>query len=488
MGVVMPARLSALACRIFIAVVLGAIALVTAGDGRASPREGMQVDIAVPIVEVSREQIDQLGVAIDVLKEINKVRTDPRGYADGLRSNPVRIRGIGSSDVTEALTFLDGQRPLPPLVPSPALVDIATIHLRDIGPLGLTSHTGSDGTTLGGRWRNRVIFTTTLAEELSFGQSRPREVVFQFLVDPGNPTRPHRNDLFNPVFTLAGAACGKHKQFGSACVVNFASPYLRDPPPSSTAITSPPSFNCPAGQSPAELDAWRRFAFDSIFGGADLDIGVILPDLARANETAYQAWKNPAALGLGIDPGGLWTTSGGGLGYCARPLAGLPLVDSGEITPGPGLSHLSDPPIPAVPFERGLDIGFDPILAPSTFLIEPLLDPSIRLLVSQPNPPDTAGLGDFTADDLTCEDPGGEQWARPRPVGGDYGQEAVEVRDIYALYSYSSSLGYTSIQAGINNLFDAPPPAVLNEILANSNAETYDFLGRYFYIGQCADF
>jgi outer membrane receptor protein involved in Fe transport len=55
--------------------------------------------------------------------------------------------------------------------------------------------------------------------------------------------------------------------------------------------------------------------------------------------------------------------------------------------------------------------------------------------------------------------------------------------DIYAGYSFSTSLGYSSIQAGINNVFNSDPPRIYNGFLANSDAATYDYLGRYFYVG-----
>jgi outer membrane receptor protein involved in Fe transport len=57
------------------------------------------------------------------------------------------------------------------------------------------------------------------------------------------------------------------------------------------------------------------------------------------------------------------------------------------------------------------------------------------------------------------------------------------VADIYAGYSFSTTLGYTSLQAGINNVFNSPPPKIFNGFLANSDANTYDYLGRWFYIG-----
>jgi outer membrane receptor protein involved in Fe transport len=35
---------------------------------------------------------------------------------------------------------------------------------------------------------------------------------------------------------------------------------------------------------------------------------------------------------------------------------------------------------------------------------------------------------------------------------------------------------------GVNNLFDVAPAVVANGFLASSDAATYDYMGRYFYV------
>lgn len=61
--------------------------------------------------------------------------------------------------------------------------------------------------------------------------------------------------------------------------------------------------------------------------------------------------------------------------------------------------------------------------------------------------------------------------------------DANVTADIFASYAFSTSAGYTSIRAGINNIFDQEPPKIYNGFLANSDAANYDYLGRYFYVG-----
>jgi len=61
------------------------------------------------------------------------------------------------------------------------------------------------------------------------------------------------------------------------------------------------------------------------------------------------------------------------------------------------------------------------------------------------------------------------------------------VRDYYtfdANVSYDLELksGTAGAQLGVNNLFNAKPPLVANGFLASSDAATYDFMGRYFFL------
>ncbi len=54
--------------------------------------------------------------------------------------------------------------------------------------------------------------------------------------------------------------------------------------------------------------------------------------------------------------------------------------------------------------------------------------------------------------------------------------------DLHGGYDFPSWLGKTTLQLGVNNVFDATPPLVYNAPAANSDATTYDFLGRMVYL------
>lgn len=54
--------------------------------------------------------------------------------------------------------------------------------------------------------------------------------------------------------------------------------------------------------------------------------------------------------------------------------------------------------------------------------------------------------------------------------------------DFFGSYSLDVFNGKTTVSAGINNLFDQDPPIIYTGFLADSDASTYDYTGRYFYL------
>ena len=53
--------------------------------------------------------------------------------------------------------------------------------------------------------------------------------------------------------------------------------------------------------------------------------------------------------------------------------------------------------------------------------------------------------------------------------------------DLFAGVNFDSPLGDTALTLGINNVTDATPPFIANGFLAESDAATYDYIGRQFY-------
>ncbi len=54
--------------------------------------------------------------------------------------------------------------------------------------------------------------------------------------------------------------------------------------------------------------------------------------------------------------------------------------------------------------------------------------------------------------------------------------------DLFGSYALPLRFGKGTLQLGINNVLDTAPPLVYNAPTANSDAATYDFVGRVFYV------
>jgi len=147
------------------------------------------------------------------IEEINAARTNPGGY----------LRDWPDADV-ETRDFMHLQPPAPPLTPSPALEHAAERHAKDQGGIGLNGHVGTDGSKPMQRIHDAGLFSSITAEVIAVSQPTPRAAIHQLILDRGNPGHPHRADLFNASFTLAGAACARDVKFGEITVIDLSSP------------------------------------------------------------------------------------------------------------------------------------------------------------------------------------------------------------------------------------------------------------------------
>lgn len=175
-----------------------------------------------------------------VLEELNRVRSDPRSYAGTLASLRKYYRGRllelpgrvalmtveGPAALEGAVRALRAARPAPPFIASRGMSRAARAHANDIGPRGVTSHLGSNGSDpfqrlqCCGRWQGSA------GENIQYGGRDAREVVAQLLIDDGVPGRGHRKNILNPRFRVVGIGCGRHARFRSVCVIDFAAGYL----------------------------------------------------------------------------------------------------------------------------------------------------------------------------------------------------------------------------------------------------------------------
>ena len=182
----------------------------------------------------------------EVLAEINRARTDPRGYAGGLRRlrdsfrdrfsyvddgvNYLTREGIDAVD--EAIAFLQQARAVPALAGSRGMALAARDLVLDQALRGGTGHVASDGSDPLRRLERYIVLIPShfltqagrvaAGEVIAYGRDQARAIVALLIVDDGVPDRGHRRAIFDPRFTHAGAAFGPHPLYGWACVVDLA--------------------------------------------------------------------------------------------------------------------------------------------------------------------------------------------------------------------------------------------------------------------------
>lgn len=175
-------------------------------------------------------------LARDVLAALNAARTNPAGYAGGLKiyrgyfkanivtmpGNPVDFETVeGTAPVDEAILTLTAQASAAPLSQADILAAAAADHVAEQSVSGRTGHYSADGSAPGDRVVKRGG-GPMVAEVIAYGAVDAADVIRQLIVDDGVPDRGHRAALFAGHLRYAGVACGPHPEFKTMCVIDMA--------------------------------------------------------------------------------------------------------------------------------------------------------------------------------------------------------------------------------------------------------------------------
>jgi uncharacterized protein YkwD len=142
----------------------------------------------------------------------------------------------GEPAIHEAIDTLRRTQPLPPIrCLSSGMVAAAEAHVNDTGPYGVVGHASRDGSSLFERLKKHGQWKDVCGENISYGQRRPSDVICQWLIDDGVPCRSHRFTLLDKSYTAVGIACGRHRTYGTMCVLDLAGGWC----PKHTALSKP---------------------------------------------------------------------------------------------------------------------------------------------------------------------------------------------------------------------------------------------------------
>jgi uncharacterized protein YkwD len=181
----------------------------------------------------------------EILAETNRLRQDPKQYADELENLKqyydgllLKLPGFPALETTEGVTAVDEAiaalrrtRSMSQLTPSQGMSLGARDHVKDMGDRGTTGHYGSDGSdpfariSRYGNWE--VVPGKSIAgENISFSPINIAHWhILQWLIDDGVANRGHREALLRGEYQRAGVSYGTHSVYENMCVMEYASDY-----------------------------------------------------------------------------------------------------------------------------------------------------------------------------------------------------------------------------------------------------------------------
>jgi uncharacterized protein YkwD len=176
----------------------------------------------------------------DVIRELNKVRTNPPQYAKVqvaklktyYRGNLIRYPGKipimteeGVKAVDECYKVLLKTKPMGLLSPSSGLSKAAKELVKDQSGTSRTGHESSNGSSPFDRMSRYGKWMYSAAENIDYGYNQADQIVLSLLVDDGVAGRGHRDNILNPNFKVIGVAGGTHKLYRNMFVMDLATGY-----------------------------------------------------------------------------------------------------------------------------------------------------------------------------------------------------------------------------------------------------------------------
>jgi uncharacterized protein YkwD len=188
-------------------------------DQRSAPNANDSSGWDIRALDTARSAAYLSDLEKDIILEMNMARSNPQKYAE-LYINPNQ-----GAFARECYEEFRRAKSLPVLLPKRGLSQAAKDHAADIGPKGLTDHTGSNGSSLGDRINRYGTWRSGASENLSFGYNTAREIVLQLLIDDGVQSREHRKNIMDANARFVGVAAGTHSRYRFMCVQDFAHDY-----------------------------------------------------------------------------------------------------------------------------------------------------------------------------------------------------------------------------------------------------------------------
>lgn len=171
-----------------------------------------------PEVKSSSSKISADEFELSIIAEINLMRSNPKAYAEKY-IKPL-INSQSSGYWTSCVSDMSKLSSLSELYYDEGLYQVSKQHSTTQGKTGQTGHTRTNGKSWSDSVKEYVSFSY-YAENISYGQDTPRDILIQLLVDDGVSSLGHRVNLLNGNFDRIGVSYDEHKIYRCMCVMNF---------------------------------------------------------------------------------------------------------------------------------------------------------------------------------------------------------------------------------------------------------------------------
>jgi hypothetical protein len=197
----------------------------------------------------------------DLVKEINVLRTNPKGYIQKMKKyisyfdgNLLKLPGSEASIETQegvaayndAINFLSKQKPVEPLQPSKGLARIAKDFVSEIQKINPDE--------IGNIDLDKIIekygkFTGDLARAMDLGGETPEQVLVNLMASDGDPSREQRDSLLNNNLKKVGIGFGKHEDFKYVTVIVSCTKFVNNKDSNDSGYFSRSKYNNPSDPS-----------------------------------------------------------------------------------------------------------------------------------------------------------------------------------------------------------------------------------------------
>lgn len=177
----------------------------------------------------------------EIIYEINLFRSNPAEYAEKYISPLAKLyKGKllyypndkplltkeGVRALNECVRELKKAKPIPIVYPSEGLTKAATDHVKDQSKTGKTGHYGKDRSDSRRRMERYGDWQIRIGENIAYGGISSRQIIIYLLIDDGVYDRGHRKNFLRPEFTTVGVSTGKHPEYNTMCVMDFAGSFI----------------------------------------------------------------------------------------------------------------------------------------------------------------------------------------------------------------------------------------------------------------------